>query len=384
MTAEDPVDSAACFAEISNMARQLTEGLPPGGREADLAMKLFGSVMGAYLTHLLGDPDHPAFLPSVGYFAMYGTPNPDTLYRNAAIDGRGRYLITGYRGTVPDVTIMAFGQPTSHGVETFAPLDLNDLTIADDGTFTVQLSAEPPVDGGDWYPLAPGAHSLMLRSVSEHWGSEVEPRVAITRLDSDPRRSRTSTRAVRQRLTTFAAVARRMVESGLTLAAARRESGIHNAVTLIDYSSGGARPGQWYHEGWFELSDEQWLLLTVELPADLQTFSLALTDALGSTLDWANAQSSLNRTQANVDADGVLRVVIAGDDPGVHNWLDTTGHPSGVLQLRWFGCAEPPDVTLSSLVRGETLPSSMTRIDSVQRAAILHSRQVGVQLRFRW
>ena len=70
-------------------------------READLAVKMFGATMGAYLTHLWADPEHPAFLPSVGYYQMYGSPNPDTVYRNAAIDGAGEYRIRGHRGSVP-------------------------------------------------------------------------------------------------------------------------------------------------------------------------------------------------------------------------------------------------------------------------------------------
>ena len=39
--------------------------------------------MGAYLSHLSSGPDHPAFLPSAGYYSMYGSPNPDTVYRSA-------------------------------------------------------------------------------------------------------------------------------------------------------------------------------------------------------------------------------------------------------------------------------------------------------------
>ncbi|HEX4430636.1 MAG TPA: hypothetical protein VHZ96_15310, partial [Frankiaceae bacterium] len=53
------------------------------GRAADLAIKMFGATMGAYLQQLSADPLHPAFLPSAGYYTMYGSPNPDTIYRTA-------------------------------------------------------------------------------------------------------------------------------------------------------------------------------------------------------------------------------------------------------------------------------------------------------------
>jgi hypothetical protein len=57
----------------------------------------------------------------------------------------------------------------------------------------------------------------------------------------------------------------------------------------------------------------------------------AVTDRLFGTLDWTNAQNSLNRRQAAVDRDDVLRAVVAPKDPGVQNWLDTTGYstPAG-------------------------------------------------------
>ena len=42
------------------------------------------------------------------------------------------------------------------------------------------------------------------------------------------------------------------------------------------------------------------------------------------------------------DPDGVFRVVVAHRDPGVPNWLDTTGHAEGFLTPRW-AYSEPPE-----------------------------------------
>ena len=90
-------------------------------------------------------------------------------------------------------------------------------------------------------------------------------------------------------------------------------------------------------------------MLETPLDPECRAFSLALTDTFFSTIDWANAQSSLNRRQAVVDADGILRVVVASADPGVHNWLDTTGHRSGVLQFRWSGTKAAPDFSVRTV-----------------------------------
>ena len=85
---------AACLDDLARRGRPASAQLRPGDgdteSDADLAVKMFGAVMGAYLTHLWAEPEHPAFLPSVGYHQMYGSPNPDTVYRNAADRRRGQ------------------------------------------------------------------------------------------------------------------------------------------------------------------------------------------------------------------------------------------------------------------------------------------------------
>ena len=168
-------------------------------RETDVAVKMFGTVMATYLTHLWAEPEHPAFLPSVGYYQMYGSPNPDTIYRNAAIDGDGEYRISGHRGTTPDVSIMPFGPPVPGGLQTFAPFHFDDLAIEADGTFEVVLSARRPASAKNWWRLEPEMRTLMLRIVSDEWGVHTEPRIAIVRLDTDPRRTRTEPDALRRR-----------------------------------------------------------------------------------------------------------------------------------------------------------------------------------------
>ncbi len=341
----DAVRLAGCLDDLRAVADRIGHGASEhsrSGTDADLAVKLFGTTMGAYLSHLWADPDHPVFLPSVGFYQMYGSPNPDTIYRTAVIDGSGEYVVTGHRGSVPDVSLMPFGPPTSTGLRTFEPFDLDDLAIGPDGTFQVSLSRRQPREAQNWWRLDPDMRTLMLRSVSEEWGRHIEPRLAITRLDVDPRRERFATDTLRSRLQSFAAVVEAMIMSGVNRVTDLRTKGIINRLIAVDYSQRGGRADQWYHEGCFSLGDDEVLLVEAQLQPGCRTFSLSLTDPLFSTIDWANAQSSLNRHQAVVDPDGLLRAVVAHSDPSVHNWLDTTGHPFGVLQCRWIGGREAP------------------------------------------
>ena len=54
------------------------------------------------------------------------------------------------------------------------------------------------------------------------------------------------------------------------------------------------------------------------------------------TYDYLDHQVSLNRKQAKQAADGGFRMVVAASDPGVPNWLDTEGRPSGLIFWRFI------------------------------------------------
>jgi hypothetical protein len=373
------------LAELGATAERLRSLVDDAGsgRAGDLAMKMFGATMGAYLQHLSADPLHPAFLPSAGYYSMYGSPNPDTIYRTAAIDDGGTYLISGYRGSAADVSVMPFGGPTAQGLQTFAPFDLGPPTTGPERMFEATLSQRQPSSGGAWWRLEPGTRSLMLRSVSDDWGVH-EPRVAITRLDVDPRRMRPAAEQIEQRLRYFAMVVEAMVMSGVNRVNQLRADGVVNRLIEVDYSANGGLARQWYHEGCFALKGDQVLLVETHLPPGCGAFSLSLTDAFFSTIDWANAQSSLNQRQAVIDRDGLLRVVVATEDPGVHNWLDTTGHDFGVMQFRWMGGDQAPEVSvkaLSAAALEDALPTGVARMTAQERRKALRERHIGAQLR---
>jgi hypothetical protein len=305
------------------------------------------------------------------------------VYRRAPIDDTAAYRLTGERGTAWQVTIMPFAE----SMQGFTPFDLSDVAQEPDGRFDVLLSRERPAGyTGDWWQLEPGMASLWVRSVSDRWGEDREPRVAIRRVDVSSR-ARPSGDVVRAQLAALPVVVERIVEYGIRHVDELVEGGFVNQLRPVDYGASGAMPQQWYHEGVFDLGDDESLLVEARLPDGCDYFSWSLTDRMLVTLDWTHAQTSLNRSQATVDGDGVLRVVVSRHDPGVGNWLDTTGLRSGVLQCRAIGAMEPPSVTTRVLPSASVLaglPGDTTRVTSEQRARALHERSTGFQLRCLW
>jgi hypothetical protein len=43
------------------------------------------------------------------------------------------------------------------------------------------------------------------------------------------------------------------------------------------------------------------------------------------------------------DHDGIATIIVAHRDPGLPNWIDTEGRPSGILQIRWTNTGIEPD-----------------------------------------
>ena len=384
-----PSGFAAVLEGLAGVHQRLSAHLTGQDHHDDeLTVAMLGGLMSSYLARACSDPLHPAFLPGAGYHQRMGMPNPDTVYLTAAIDGAGTYRLTGDRGTAPDVSLMPMGGPTAAGLKTYPAIDLRSFDVDADGRLDLLLSARRPEGHtGQWCEIATDVRSLMLRSVSDDWGRQSDPVLAITRLDSPSRRERPAADALAATLAGLVPMVEGTLAFGMRKVAALRAGGFVNMVTTVDYSAGGGLAGQWYHEGVFEVPDGKALVVEADLRGGINTLSLALTDALGCTLDWANAQTSLNRKQAHIDTDGLLRFVIAGEDPGIANWLDTMGHRVGVMQLRWTGCAEAPVLTFRLVDMGavqSSLPAETRTVTREERDAILRHRAAGAQLRTYW
>ena len=80
--------------------------------------------------------------------------------------------------------------------------------------------------------------------------------------------------------------------------------------------------------------------------------NVCLWNRFQQTLDYTNRSVSLNRAQTDLEADGSFRLVIAHEDPGTPNWLDTEGNLFGLVFWRFFlarGDVETPRASVVKL-----------------------------------
>ena len=136
--------------------------------------------------------------------------------------------------------------------------------------------------------------------------------------------------------------------------------------------------------GSWELGPDDALVIEVEPPQGLY-WSYSLGNPWWETIDYGSHQSSLNGHQAAVDDDGVLRAVIAHQDPGVANWLDTAGHSAGPIILRCVRTETAPVpttrvISFSDVTR--SVPATTLRVTPEERRAALSARRLAVSKRF--
>jgi hypothetical protein len=60
------------------------------------------------------------------------------------------------------------------------------------------------------------------------------------------------------------------------------------------------------------------------------------------SLDYRYLPISVNKHSAKYNADGSVRLVVASRDVGIGNFIDTAGHTSGTMLLRWTRASSHP------------------------------------------
>lgn len=340
---------------------------------------------------IVGDRRHPMFVPELNISQNIFQPNADTIYKSALIEKGGSYLLRGDRGTVRMIILAQMGPDTLRtGQHTplLGQIDFDDLTVEQDGSFELIISPERP-DGyqGDWFALDPLCEKLMVRIVSCDWGVEREPRFGIARLDVDEAKGRPTVAQLHAAFDEMAFITKVCALAFPTHVEELRDEGYLNKLKIFDVSQMSGLQGQFYYEGAYELADDEALISEVRVPASYRYWSIILTNDLYETTDWYNNQASLNDMQGVVDPDGVFRTVISAQDPGVHNWLDTSGYSGGAIQGRWFEASEKPMPTLRKVKTADVLthlPESTKRVSQQERSEALRNRRLAAQMRIIW
>ena len=321
----------------------------------------------------------PAIKPS-GMDAAYkwGMECPDCIYVGSALTGGTTYRLWGRRGSARYV-----GLQVMSGMASTANALIDEFELGPDGEFEIIVSAEP--HEGNWLPLDGGATMLVVRHFFYDWEHETPVTMSIEPL-SGP-----EVAGERTPVEPTTAIARQVialgdfVEENLNFFLGFSNPDTPNAfLPPLDGTAMGAAAENRPVIGSWRLAPDEALIIEVTPPEGLY-WSFSLGNVWWETIDYGNRQSSLNGHQAVVDADGLVRVVVAHQDPGVANWLDTAGHSEGPIILRCVrtDTAPVPTTRLVPFDRlDEELPTGTRRVTPDERAATIDVRRRAVSRRF--
>jgi len=401
----DPEIKAAMAKANAELARNPIAQTADG--KARLAHAVEQYTASLILSEYAGDVHHPRFILSTENTPRHwfgrdvpgsamANDNPDQINRLAFIDGDGTYEVSGRVDADRRVAQLSFSllkgwragitPPQQTGKvflgNQYATRMLEDLTIAADGSFSFTLGPNSNPHDPTHIRLEPGPYIVQAREVLADWHRQIPPELSIRRTDqvTVPRLSDEDIR--------------RSVLAHL-----------HDWVTYWGTYShrflGGLAPnavgGPFAREGGigylalarFHLKPGQGAVMTIT-GGGAAYFGMLGMDPWMITFDGRRTLASLSRSQSVANPDGSFTYVASPTDPGVANWIDTSGLHDGFLSARWLGVpnGRGPDgllrefsiITLADLSRG-ALPE-VPRATAAARQAQLKDRGIDYGRRF--
>ena len=254
------------------------------------------------------------------------------------------YRIRGTRGTVAQLN---FGTQKGNygegegGMPPTGRLDALNMEIAADGTFEILVSCERPASG-NWLPMEPETNLLIVRQTFLDRETEQIADLTVERIDGDS----APTPLTAQRLDEARKQTTTLVAGASVLFAkwARDFQQHTNELPMFDQevsNKAGDDPNiRYYHSHW-RLAPDEALVIEVT-PPECQFWNFQLNNYWMESLDYRYFRVHTNKHLAKYEPDGSVRVVVAHQDPGLPNWIQTVGHDQGTMCWRWIHAESAP------------------------------------------
>ena len=317
------------------------------------------------------DPLEPMFSqPYRLHLLDWGAASPDGVYRRAMLRDDRSYRVHGRLGNASYFS-MDFRQSSPASTILRGDLDLDR-----DGNFEVFIGGEARDER--WWPCNPGTTGLVTREFFDDWLGAQRSHLRIECLDGEtaPRPEHRASRVAAE----FDVVGDWILEGAVRF-------WINQSVPLEARSANRFDPQLSRTDtklpvvstGFWRLAPDEALIVEFADP-EAAFWGLQLATSLWHTLDYANRLTTTNSAQAHRDPDGVYRIVVAATDPGIHNWLDTTGLERGVLILRFCEAtsATPPSTRVVNVSTvADEVPGTL-RCTADERRTQVAARREGV------
>jgi hypothetical protein len=312
---------------------------------ADASRYLAAIVEGA-LTFVHAEPGEPSFVPWTTPDRRWADNGRDSSYWFAPVHGARRYRIHGLRGDECYLSFTVYAGTPGHPERVALNVNHLDLDAANGQAY--ELLVEPPPDAcyviARQYFLDPATNAPATMRIEVVDGPPAD-------VPTDP--------------ADHVIAARWKVAAGFVQAMTRPPrpsaslpsyaSAVPNEIGTpagwrADEGGGRGTPDQTYALGRFQLEPGEALVMDLRVPPCVYA-SAVLWNRFSQSIDRRRHRSTINHRELEVDPDGRARVVVAAEDPGVANWLQTGGRRQGTVFWRFLLAEERLEPIVTQVVR---------------------------------
>lgn len=303
--------------------------------------------------------------------SRWAVDNVDNMYRMATIDDTSHYRLTMKpSGPLPaQVSVTVYdnfvGENNGKLDDTLSAFIVDDSTVFnEDGSFTLTVSPEPGTGKGNHMQSKPGSRQFLIRETINDWDNYHPLTISIERIGDPPAGEPDSLDVLTNRAVELLAAATDTLlvfhekfsafpENGFSKLVVRaREGGDERRKAKQQGQEVSAEATDWgfVATGGFKLEEGEALAVTVD-PMGAEFMGYMLTTPWLVSLEHVHASGSRTMGQADANSDGTITYIIAPTDPGVYNWLDTSGLLQGSMVIRWQQLTRPLEAPDDTAIR---------------------------------
>lgn len=305
----------------------------------------------AFVEH--ADANAPVLNRVVDEFTKMGADNPDNFYQIAALNGHCEYRVTGRRNTI---AYLSFGTQSGHygegrGLPLTGHIEADRIDMDAEGNFELLLSSTP--QDGNWLPMTPETGTLLVRQTFLDRVAETPADLRIERIggptdghaDGPAAGGGPAPLTPKQLDEGLKKTGALVAGAPLLFAKWARDFQKHsNALPQFDpevsLAAGGDPNIVYYHSHWKIAADEA--LLIEVTPPECEYWNFQLNNYWMESLDYRYHRIHTNKHLAHYEDDNSIRLIVAHEDPGQPNWIETAGHRFGTMCFRWVRAGEHP------------------------------------------
>lgn len=290
-------------------------------------------------------PLYPVFRAMPEMVKM-GLDNPDNFYVGSSISPNYTYRVRGNRGTIHYMSFAAQNQNFAAREKiTGGAGHLNDAEIEMDADGNFEIIASVKEQPGNWLRLAPDTSMILLRQTFLDRSKETPVEVEIECLDSEGTPPPLNPAEVGGHLLGAAMYTIGCSQwFGNWVNEFLEKSPVNelHAPDAEQHRRVGGDPNILFWLGRWELAPDEALIVEAR-PPECAYWNFQLGNIWAESLDFRNHKTHVNGNTAKLNADGSFQLVVAHEDPGHPNWIDTARHEHGIMGLRWVRAVGHPE-----------------------------------------